>query len=82
MIFAALSKEPVIILFLDHSISPPPPFLLGGNLQSKILKRGESDKYECLGGLKESLPQIFPWRGKGVYYVSCQKRLCKMKYGF
>ena len=29
------------------------------NLQSQSLKRGGSEKKECLGGLKESLPQIF-----------------------
>ena len=32
------------------------------------------------GGLKESLPKILAW-GRGAYCVSCQKRLCKMKYG-
>ena len=31
------------------------------------------------GGLEELLIQIFVW---GAYYVSCQKRLCKIKYGF
>ena len=31
------------------------------------------------GGLEEFLPQIFVWV---AYYVSCQKRLCKIKYGF
>ena len=42
----------------------------GGHLQKK--------KW-CLGGLKESLPQVFAF---GAYYVSCQKRLCKMEFGF
>ena len=32
-----------------------------------------------VGGLVEFLSQIFVW---GVYNVSCQKRLCKIKYGF
>ena len=36
-------------------------------------------KNECVVDLKEFLPQIFAW---GAYYTSCQKRLCKMKYGF
>ena len=40
---------------------------------------GGSEKHECLGDLKESLPQIFAW---GAYYISCQKGLCKVKYDF
>ena len=36
-------------------------------------------KNQCLGGLKGSLPQVFAC---GVYYVSCQKRLCKIKPAF
>ena len=41
-----------------------------------------SEKNECLGGLKEFLPQISAFGGgRGAYYVSCQKRFCKIKYG-
>ena len=38
-----------------------------------------SEKKFVPGGLKGSLPQVFAF---GAYYVSCQKRLCKMKFGF
>ena len=49
------------------------------NLQSQILKRRDQKKInKCLVGLKESLPQIFSC----AYSVYCQKRLCKIKYGF
>ena len=61
-----------------HSITPPPPtphFLLGGNLQSKILKREEDqEKNECLVGLEESLPQIF---AKGNLYFLSKKAFIK-----
>ena len=49
----------------------PLPLSVGSNIQSQILKKGASEKNECLGGLKA-------W---GAYCVSCQKRL-KIKYGF
>ena len=52
----------------------------GHNFQAKILKRGgRLKKMSACGVLKESLPQLFAW---GAYYVSCQKRLYKMKHGF
>ena len=38
-----------------------------GNLQSQILKRGIRKKNECLGDLKESLPQVSVW---GAYYAN------------
>ena len=66
------------LLSTTVSVSPP-PFCWRDNLQFQILKRGWSEKNECLGGLNKSLPRIFAW---GTYFVSCQKRLCKMKYGF
>ena len=65
---------------LEHSVSvsnpatvSAPPFLLGGgdNFRSQILKRGESEKNECLGGLKEFLSWAFVW---GACYVSSQKK--------
>ena len=60
-----------------QSISPS--FLLGGQLSLlNFEKREIKKKNECLGGLKEFLLWIFAW---GAYYVSCQKRLLKMKYG-
>ena len=43
----------------------------GDNFHPQIWKRRDQKKSECLGGVKESL-----------LYVSCQKRLCKMEYGF
>ena len=50
--------------------------------QSQILKR-DQERNEFLRGLKEFLRQIFVWGGGwGGYYISCQKRLCKIKYGF
>ena len=48
------------------------------NFQSEILKRGISEKNECLGRIKEFLPCIFTWK---AYYVSCLKRPLKIKYG-
>ena len=58
-----------------------PPLSLGGGNEPSVpnFEKGRLEKNECLGGLKESLPQIF---ALGAYYVSCQKRLYKMKYGF
>ena len=47
----------------QYHITPPPLSAEGGNFQSQILKRGASEKNECLGGLKEFLPWIFAWRG-------------------
>ena len=74
---------------IHHSTVPPPlplPLLSAGGTTSstKFWKGGwgggrGSEKNECLGGLKEFLPSIFAW---GVYYVSCQKRFLKIKYGF
>ena len=62
-----------------------PPFCWGDSLQSQILKRGgvgvggDQKKDECLGGLNESLPQIFALGVEvgegGACYVSCQKTL-------
>ena len=58
-----------------------PHFLLGTIFSPKFWKGGRvSEKNECLGGLKEFLPQISGLGGR-AYYVSCQKRLCKIKYG-
>ena len=64
-----------------------PPFLLGGGEGGHLSvpdfeKGGSGKKREHRGvvvGLKEFLPQIFAWR---AYYVPCQKRLRKIKYGF
>ena len=41
--------------------------------------KGGLGKNECLGGFEDFLPQISVW---GAYYVSSQRRLCKIKYGF
>ena len=61
--------------FNDHLHSITPHFLLGGNLQSKILKREEDqEKNECLVGLEESLPQIF---AKGNLYFLSKKAFIK-----
>ena len=38
---------------------------------------GDQKKYECLGGLKNLLPQIFTW---GAYYISCQKDFAKYDF--
>ena len=45
----------------------PLPLYVGNNVQYQILKRGVSEKNECLGGLKA-------W---GAYCVSCQKKIEK-----
>ena len=60
-----------------NTVSAPLPE--GDNLQSQILKSGRSEKNECLGVLKSLCHRYFPVGG--AYYVSCQKRLYKMKYG-
>ena len=64
--------------FLVQNIKEIPqyqsPYTGGDKLQSQILKRGGSEKDECLSGLKEFLPQIFAW---GAYYVSFQKEFVK-----
>ena len=51
-----------------------PPFLLGvgGNLLSQISERWESEKNECLGGLKR-VPVMDICLG-GAYYVSSEKK--------
>ena len=50
-------------------LSPPPPkMMMGDNLQSQILEGGRSEKNEYLGGLKESLPQMFT-RGVTMFLV-------------
>ena len=55
--------------------STPPPFCWWRNFYSQ----GEDQKRnECLGGLKVSAKDAC---GRGAYYVSCQKRHYKMKYG-
>ena len=40
----------------------------GGGLSAPNFEKGESEKNESLGGLKEFLPWTFAW---GAYYVSC-----------
>ena len=52
-------------------VSAPPLVSAGDNFHSHILKRGESEKNECLGGLKEFLSWVFVW---GACYVSSQKK--------
>ena len=70
-----------------HELSQyQPPILSAGwdNLQSQILKRGGQGEG---GGVTKKMiawgflnsHRYFPGE---AYYVSCQKRLCKMKYGF
>ena len=49
----------------------PLPSFCGDNDQSQILKWNQK-KNECLGELKESIPQIF---ARGLNVFSCQKRL-------
>ena len=77
-------KIPCVCTHAQYQPLPSHHFLLGGG-QSSVPNfekgggggRGQ-EKNECLRSLKEFLPQIF---ARGTY-VSCQKRLCKMKYGF
>ena len=58
-----------------------PPFLLGGTIFSpKFWKVGDQKKMSAWGVLK-SLSHRYLLEG-GAYYVSCQKRLYKMKYDF
>ena len=56
-------------------------FFFGGGEQHSVqhFEKERSEKNECLRELKEFFLQIFSWEG---YYVSCQKRLCKIKYAF
>ena len=64
-----------------HNIRKEDPFCWGGNFHPSpppILKRGDQKKNECLRVLKKFLPQILAWQS---YYVFCEKRLCKVKYG-
>ena len=49
------------LLWHVHSISPP--FLLGVQPSVSNFEKRESEKCECLGGLKESQPQIFACGG-------------------
>ena len=65
-----------------HSISPH--FFAGGdNLQCQILKRRGSGKKSVWRVLKSLCYRYLPGRGGGgAYYIPCQKRLQKMKYGF
>ena len=71
--------EVKIKMVQEHSISAP--LLLGVQpFVPNFEKEGDQKKSLCLGSIKESLPQVFAWGGAS--YVSCQKRLCKMKYGF
>ena len=53
-----------------------PPFLLAGQLLVSNFQKGGIKE----SGLKEFLPLIFAW-GLRAYYVPCQKRLPKRKYG-
>ena len=78
----AWCDEPIINVFHSppHSIGAPPPFSAGGdNLQSQILKRGGSEKNECLGALKSSCHGYF---AGGLIMLLAKKRLLKIKYGF
>ena len=43
-----------------------------------VSKKKKKKKNECLGGLKEFLPQILAW-GSLLCFLS--KKLCKIKYG-
>ena len=58
------------------AVSVPP---WGDNIQPQILRRWRSENNECLEVLKEFLLQTDICLG--AYYLSCQKRLCKVKYG-
>ena len=78
-IFNARLDAEHLKLKYHHSISPSLS-ARGDNLQSQILKSRGSEKNECLGVLK-SLSHRYLLEG-GAYYVSCQKRLYKMKYDF
>ena len=66
------------------TVSVPPFLLVGGdNLQSQILKKrggGDQKKMNVWWVLSPCHGYLPLWGG--VDYVSCQKRLYKMKYGF
>ena len=58
-----------------HSVSPPPPFLLGGQLLvPNFEKGGGQKKMSAWGDLKRSCHGYLPG-GRGAHYVYCQKRL-------
>ena len=58
---------------LPHSITASvPPFLLGDNFQSQILKWGDRKKMSSWGGdLERSCHGYLPW---GAYHVCCPKK--------
>ena len=57
----------------------PPPSAGGGQPSVPNSEKEGSEKNECLGSLKESLPQIFAWR---ITMFLIKKGLCKIKYSF
>ena len=62
---------------VHHSISPrqlPVP---------NYKEAGSENKMSAWGDLKSSCHVYLPWggRGGGAYYVSCQKKILKIRYG-
>ena len=55
---------------------------VGTTFNPKVLKGRDQKKNERLVGVKEFLSWIFAPEGRGAYFVSCQKRLLKIRYSF
>ena len=68
----------MLFVFLKWTKVSAPLFSVRGQLSAQNFEKGESKKV-CFVGRKEFLQQIFSW---GAYYIPCQARLCKIKYGF
>ena len=66
--YAAKGERNYIHDITQYQPLPPPKMMMGDNLQSQILEGGRSEKNEYLGGLKESLPQMFT-RGVTMFLV-------------
>ena len=60
------------------TVSDPPPFLWVGQLSVPNFKKARGGQKKVPWGLKSSCQRCLPRR----YYVPCQKRLRKIKYGF
>ena len=68
----------MLFVFMKWTKVSAPLLSVGGQLSVPNFEKGGSKKV-CFVGLIEFLQGMFFW---GAYYVTCQARLCKIKYGF